>query len=125
LVPFLPLFFDFPISRQDTAPHPAGYRYDQTDEEVEWRKYSHQKHYQPHQRNKADVSNLGIFRHVTTSCYFMLPILQVSVHIIHYACCYLFLPPEENTQAREENAGLVVVATIIVQLRNWWRSLII
>jgi hypothetical protein len=35
------------------------------------------------------------------------------------------LPPEENTQAREENAGLAVVATIIVQLRNWWRSLII
>jgi hypothetical protein len=84
------LFFDFPVFRQDTTPHPTGYRYNQADPEaVRVNKQSHQKHYQPHQTNKADVSYLGISRHVTTSYYFMLPTLRVSVHIIHYACCYL------------------------------------
>ena len=103
--PFFPLFIDFPISRQDTAPNPAGYRYDQADEEaIRMGKQSHQKHYQPHQTNKADVSDLGIFRHITTSRHFMLPILRVSVCIIIMPAVIYVLPLEGDTQAREENA---------------------
>jgi hypothetical protein len=60
------LFIDFPVFRQDTAPNPAGYRYNQSYKEAVRRgKQSHQKHYQTYQTNKADVSDLGIFRHVT------------------------------------------------------------
>jgi hypothetical protein len=71
--PFLsPLIGDFPIFRQDTAPHLAGYRYDQAEPEaIGVNKQSHQKHYQPHQTNKTDLSYPGILRHATTSCYFM------------------------------------------------------
>jgi hypothetical protein len=35
------------------------------------------------------------------------------------------LPPEENTQACQENAGPAVMETITVQLKNCWSSAII
>jgi hypothetical protein len=48
-------------------PHPAGYCYNQTDEEaIRVGTQSPQKHYQPHQTNKAAPSDLGIFGHVVS-----------------------------------------------------------
>jgi hypothetical protein len=109
------LFPDFPVFRQDTAPDPAGYRYDQANTETEGRKYSHQKHYQPHQADKADVSDLGIFRHLAAFCYFMLPILQVNANPIMLG---VFLAQEKTPKPAKKMPDLGVMATITVQLRT-------
>ncbi|HEU65915.1 MAG TPA: hypothetical protein ENN57_04520 [Chloroflexi bacterium] len=46
VISYARLFLDFPVLRQDAAPDPAGYGYDEPDSEAK-DEYPHQKRYQP------------------------------------------------------------------------------